>query len=242
MSALRTLIDAVTEGLCRIKRFRRVAAPPDPRDGLVKINLGCGLAVCAGWINVDASLNALVASWPGTTHRALYRLSGASQYYSCDDYCALLENHHFVHHDAALGLPFADGVADFVYSSHFLEHLFKEEARHVLWESLRVLKPGGILRVCVPDLAHAVALYGEGKKREMLENYFFVEDRSSYLARHKYMYDFGLLRTGLEAAGYENVQRQAYREGRTPDIRRLDNRPGETLFVEAEKPGTPPRV
>lgn len=232
---IRWLIDNTTGVLCRIKRRRRVAAPPDPRDGLVKINLGCGLAVCDGWVNVDASLNALVSGWPRSAHRALYRLSGANRYYSRDEYCALLENHHFVHHDAALGLPFADGVADFVYSSHFLEHLFKEEAQHVLRESFRVLKPGGVIRVCVPDLAHALSLYGAGRKREMLENYFFVEDRSSYLARHKYMYDFELLKTGIEAAGFTNVRRNAYREGRTPDIGRLDNRPDETLFVEAQK-------
>ncbi len=236
MSALRTVIDAATAALCCLKQNRRVAAAPDPRDHLVKINLGCGLAVCDGWINVDASLNAMVAAWPQSAHRVLYRLSGASQYYSSDEYCRLLEQHRFVHHNAAHGLPFADNAADFIYSSHFLEHLFKDEARRVLRESLRALKPGGTIRVCVPDLAHAIALFAAGEKRAMLENYFFVEDRASMLARHKYMYDFELLAAELQEAGFGEIQRCAYRAGRTPDIGRLDNRPEETLFVEARKP------
>jgi SAM-dependent methyltransferase len=236
VSILRSIIDSATAALCYVKQGRRVAAAPDPRDGLVKINVGCGLAVCDGWINVDASLNAMVAAWPQSAHRVLYRLSGASQYYSSDEYCGLLENHRYVHHDAAYGLPFADNAADFIYSSHFLEHLFKDEAQRVLRESLRVLKPGGTVRVCVPDLAHAVALYEIGDKRAMLENYFFVEDRASFLARHKYMYDFELLAAELAAAGFDSVELSAYREGRTPDIARLDNRPAETLYVEAAKP------
>jgi len=236
MSALRNFIDSATATLCWLKQGRRIVGAPDPRDGLVKINLGCGLAVHEGWINVDASLNAMAAAWPRPAHRVLYRLSGASQYYASNEYCDLLERHRFVHHDAAYGLPFADNSADFIYSSHFLEHLFKDEAQRVLRESLRALKPGGIVRICVPDLAHAVALYTGGDKRVMLENYFFVEDRASFLARHKYMYDFELLAAELTAAGFVDVQRCEYREGRTPDLVHLDNRPEETLYVEAAKP------
>ena len=176
------MIDGATGWL---RRGRRLAPLADPRDVKVKINLGCGLAVAPGWNNVDASLNALVASWPRAAHRVLYRFSGANQYYSSEDYCRLLGDNRFVHHDLAHSLPFPDACADVVYSSHFLEHLFRDQAVRVLRESLRILRPGGILRVCVPDLAHAVDLYAQGRKREMLENYFFVEDRSIFLAWHK---------------------------------------------------------
>jgi predicted SAM-dependent methyltransferase len=239
VSVLRRIIDGTTSALCWLKQSRRVGVAADPRDGFVKVNVGCGLAVHEGWINVDASLNALVASWPRPAHRVLYRLSGSSQYYECDVYCNLLERHRFLHHDAAYGLPFADDAANFVYSSHFLEHLFKDEAQRVLRETLRALKPGGTVRICVPDLAHAVALYTAGDKRAMLENYFFVEDRASFLARHKYMYDFELLAAELSAAGFVDVERCSYRAGRTPDLEYLDNRPEETLYVEALKPASP---
>ncbi len=102
----------------------------------------------------------------------------------------------------------------------------------MLRESRRALKPGGIVRICVPDLAHAVALYASSDKRAMLENYFFVEDRASFLARHKYMYR-------LRAAGsraHSGLRRCAtLRVPRRPDadLVHLDNRPEETLYVEA---------
>lgn len=236
MSVLRSIIEVTTATACRLKRGQRVRVVPDSRDGLVKVNLGCGLAVATGWINVDASLNAMVAGWPRPLHRVLYRLSGANRYYAEDVYCDLLEGHRFVHHDAGQGLPFDDACVDAVYSSHFLEHLYKADGERMLRESLRVLRPGGLIRVCVPDLAHAIEEYHRGHKRPMLENYFFVEDKSSVLARHKYMYDFELLYEALEAAGFVSIVRRSYREGEMPDIDGLDNRPEETLFVEARKP------
>jgi predicted SAM-dependent methyltransferase len=71
-------------------------------------------------------------------------------------------------------LPYADGVVDLVYSSHLLEHLSPEQAEALLKDSLRVLKPGGIVRVVVPDLEALARRYleavedvrGEGGRRE----------------------------------------------------------------------------
>ena len=91
------------------------------------------------------------------------------------------------------------------------------------------------MRVGVPDLEHAFKLYQEGRKRECLDKYFFVEDRGSVYARHKYMYDFGLLHGMLRESGFTSIRRCRYREGDVPDVGHLDNRPEETLFVEARK-------
>jgi predicted SAM-dependent methyltransferase len=234
MKIIRPIIDGSTRLIGFVRRNRRFF--PKSESGVIKVNLGCGLAVAHGWINVDASLNALFASWPRVVHKVLYRLSGANRYYSLDQYCDLLEKNVFVHHDLSHSLPLQDSTADFIYSSHFLEHLFKPDAERLLKESHRVLKPGGIVRVCVPDLAYAVSLYSQGKKEQMLENYFFVEDKESFLARHKYMYDFELLKNLLEKIGFSQVVRCEYQQGRTPDLDKLDNRPEETLFVEAVKP------
>jgi SAM-dependent methyltransferase len=233
---LRRLIDTTTLLLGRLRRRQRVDVSPDPRDGLIKINLGCGLAVAEGWINVDASLNALLANLPRTLLPVAHRLSGSSRYYDRDTYVRLLTTHRFVHHDLAHSLPFPDACVDVVYSSHFLEHLFRDEAERVLGESLRILRPGGLVRVCVPDLAWAVQRYLRGERREMLEQYFFVEDRSSFLARHKYMYDFELLSEALTRCGFVDIHRRAYRTGEAPDLHALDNRPEETLYVEARTP------
>lgn len=50
------------------------------------------------------------------------------------------------------GLPFPNDSFDVIYHSHVLEHLPKEKAPAFVAECLRVLKPGGIMRVVVPDL------------------------------------------------------------------------------------------
>jgi SAM-dependent methyltransferase len=191
------------------------------------------LTVAPGWINVDASLNALFGGSPVILLKLLYRLSGANRYYSCDDYCRLLQQNRFVFHDLARSVPFPDQSVDVVYSSHFLEHLFRQDALCLLREAWRVLRPGGVIRVAVPDLAYALALYQTGQKEKMLQDYFFVEDLASSLARHKYMYDFELLDAALRTAGFREVRRCAFQQGQVPDLRLLDNRPEETLFVEA---------
>lgn len=235
MSLIRPVIDSSTAIIGRLRRGQRITPDKDSRDDLVKVNLGCGLAVAPGWTNVDASLNALAASWPRWIHKILYRLSGSNRYYSQEQYCDLLENHVFMHHDLSHSIPLKDQTADFVYSSHFLEHLFKRDAERLLTDSFRVLKSGGIVRICIPDLAYAVAMYARGEKAAMLENYFFVEDKESQLARHKYMYDFELLKSLLERIGFSQVACCSYQQGQTPDLQLLDNRPEETLFVEARK-------
>ena len=238
MSFIRFIIDSSTNILGRAKRSRRITPLTDSHDGYVKVNLGCGLAVAKGWINVDASLNALVASWPMFAHKLLYRLSGSNRYYSLEQYCDLLGNHVFIHHDLSHSIPLKDQTADFIYSSHFLEHLFKPDAERLLTDCHRALKSGGILRISIPDLAYAISLYARGTrgdKVKMLDDYFFVDNNESFLARHKYMYDFELLKSLLEKIGFSKIVHCSYQVGQTPDIKLLDNRPDDSLFVEAVK-------
>lgn len=230
MGLMRSIADLSNGIICRAKRGRRYEGGAGTR-----LNLGCGLAVAKGWLNVDGSLNSLFAPWPRFAHRALYKLSGSNRYYTEEQYCSILGGNTFLHWDLAYGLPFRDASVDFIFTSHFLEHLFRKDAVNILREAHRVLRPGGLIRISVPDLAHAVEMYAAGKKKEMLENYFFVEDLGSFLARHKYMYDFELLKEALAEAGFGNIRREAYRSGRVPDLEQLDNRPEDSLFVEAER-------
>lgn len=57
------------------------------------------------------------------------------------------------------GIPFADNQFDVVYHSQVLEHIPKKEAASFINECLRVLKPGGIIRVVVPDLENIIREY-----------------------------------------------------------------------------------
>lgn len=57
------------------------------------------------------------------------------------------------------GLPYEDSQFDVVYHSQVLEHFPKEKAPDLIGECFRVLKPGGIIRVVVPDLENIVSEY-----------------------------------------------------------------------------------
>ena len=204
-------------------------------DSIVKLNLGCGLAVHQGWINIDGSLNTLVSPLPQIFHRLAFSFSGAKAYYSFGEYNRIISENHFFHADLSFGIPANNGSVDFIYSSHFIEHLYPSEAKKLLLDCHRVLKPGGMVRICVPDLEYAVNMYKSGRKREALDRYFFVENKGSVYARHKYMYDFELLAELLRDSGFHSIRRCRFREGKMSDLEFLDNQPEETLFVETEK-------
>lgn len=57
--------------------------------------------------------------------------------------------------------PFSDDSISFIYSSHFFEHVSDETALNLLKESFRVLKPGGVFRMVVPDFALFLKKYRE---------------------------------------------------------------------------------
>jgi predicted SAM-dependent methyltransferase len=54
---------------------------------------------------------------------------------------------------------FADDSVDLVYASHVLEHVSHRALRQTLWEWRRVLKPGGVLRLSVPDFDKMIGIY-----------------------------------------------------------------------------------
>lgn len=61
--------------------------------------------------------------------------------------------------DARRPLPFEAQTFSLVYSSHMLEHLGRAEARQLVREVFRVLRPGGVARIVVPDLEQICRLY-----------------------------------------------------------------------------------
>ena len=84
-----------------------------------------------------------------------------------------------IEHDLRQGLPFDVDTCDAVYHSHVLEHLRPEEASRLLSECFRVLKPGGTLRIAVPDL--------EGIARQYLSTLEAAADDPSAIADHQWM-------------------------------------------------------
>ena len=227
---MRNLLDGATRLAGWAHRNRRIRP-----SGAVKVNLGAGLMVAPGWLNIDGSLSALVAGAPSPLLGLLFELTSVKRWHTRSDYVRTLTEHRYVHHDLRYGIPLEDETANFAYCSHLLEHLRRTEAEHFVREIYRVLEPGGCARICVPNFELAVEWYRNGDKVRCL-SLIFEDSTESTAAAHRWMYDFDLLRALLEGAGFVDIERRKFHEGRTPDIDLLDNRPSKTLFVEATKP------
>lgn len=136
--------------------------------------------------------------------------------------------------DVTRRFPYPDATFEAAFTSHMLEHLFPDQARHCVSEVLRVLAPGGVLRIAVPDLDRMVAGYRPEQADRWAEALFQVRDQASSKNQHHWMYNETSLRALLLDVGFSRVERTAYRQGACPDLEVLDNRP-ESLFVEGFK-------
>mgnify|MGYP001562566810 CR=1 FL=1 len=100
---------------------------------------------------------------------------------------------------------YADGSVSEIYASHCLEHFPHTRTMSVLKEWSRVLKPGGILYVAVPDFARTVYLYQRlGGLNQFLVD--FIWGGQEYpTAYHMAGFDFKLLSSMLKDAGFHEV-------------------------------------
>jgi predicted SAM-dependent methyltransferase len=69
------------------------------------------------------------------------------------------ESNHVISRNLLNGIPFEDNYFDFVYHSHVFEHFNKNDGINFMNECIRVLKPGGVIRIVVPDLEQIVREY-----------------------------------------------------------------------------------
>lgn len=65
------------------------------------------------------------------------------------------------HISEAFPMPFEDDTFDLVYSSHVLEHFKKAETQSVVDEWVRILKPGGTIRLSVPSFESLIKIYNK---------------------------------------------------------------------------------
>ncbi|MEI7451743.1 MAG: methyltransferase domain-containing protein [Candidatus Falkowbacteria bacterium] len=201
----------------------------------VKVNLGCGLQCLPGWINIDGSLTALFGSKKNSwINKILYKLAGSSDYYSFAAYNKVIQENGLNFYNLQKGVPLNDNSTDIVYCSHFLEHLNKVDGHHFLEECFRALKPGGLLRVVVPDLDFAMTMYQEGKVEEMQGLFFYTSDNWDFTA-HKHNYNFAYLQSILAKIGFTKIVKLSYRQGECPNIDYLDVYPEHSMYVECRK-------
>jgi SAM-dependent methyltransferase len=225
-------INRVLETVARAPR-RKIAGHD------LKMNLGSGTVVAPGWVNFDLSPNALVSIAPTPVLGVLYKLSGSRHMISRDEYIRRLKSSRFVLCDLARGIPARDGVATVIYTSHFLEHLRPGEGRALIRESFRVLAPGGLLRITVPDVRHFAVEYVSGRTDRFIS---FLEGDHGYEGErgtHRSFWDSETLRRVLDENGFVNIRELRHHEGETPDLALVETHtPVGALYVEARTPGT----
>lgn len=111
-------------------------------------------------------------------------------------------------------LPFPDNCVSLIYASHLLEHFGRREVEGVLREWRRVLRPGGTLRLAVPDFSAVVAMYQTEGLRDGTSGLVGLVcggQRNPY-DFHKIIFDEPFLSFLLQRAGYRNARRWDWRQ------------------------------
>jgi predicted SAM-dependent methyltransferase len=208
--------------------------------------VGCGQTPTRGWKNFDNSPSLRLARlpWLPPLMRSLGLLDARQL-----AFIEFASAYSVEYGDAIGGLPLKSGSVDVLYSSHMLEHLDREEAVAFLREARRVLRPGGTLRISVPDLRIQVDRYLESGDADafMVGTELTGPRPKSWSQRlkallvgarnHLWMYDAGSLRRLIEAETYVDVR--VLRAGETtieaPDALDLYERADESVYIEARK-------
>lgn len=106
-------------------------------------------------------------------------------------------------------LDFKSDSVDLIYACHLLEHF--KRSQHVLKEWYRVLRPGGILRLAVPDFEKLVGVYLKYKDMRLILG--ALTGRQDYPENTHYMvFDFVSLSENLKETGFKNIHRYDWRK------------------------------
>lgn len=225
---------------------------------VVKINIGSGPDGRADWVNLDWGILPLLGkmSW-------LVKFFVNIKIFPKNYSTSWPKSLRLV--DCRKKLPFKDQTADFIYTSHFIEHLPRYRTIELLRECKRILRTNGILRIGVPDVKLLSEKYVNGDKdffmlfekmtnqvdkleslADLFVQHFYGHDCWSkpniiqkfqrlFIRGHLWMYDYDSLSAVLREAGFLVIKHCQAGQGRTPDIEHLDIHKISSLFIEAFK-------
>lgn len=243
-------MDPRNEATATSGRVAGVDEPGIPAEGL-QLHLGSGPHAEPGWVNVDKSWTSRISRI-----RPLVEVLARAGMLS-EQQRATRWPREVIRRDLSRPLEWGDASARAIYSSHMVEHFGRSEARRLLEECLRVLAPGGVLRLVLPDVEAGVRRYlndkAAGNRRaadELVGSLFYGWDAEMPRVRrvafgllhrpHQWMYDADSMMELLDDVGFARAQACGYRVGACPDLSTLETRggalEGDSFYVEAFKP------
>jgi predicted SAM-dependent methyltransferase len=124
---------------------------------------------------------------------------------------------HIDHVASIDSLPFInDQSIDLIYCSHALEYFDRQESIDVLSEWYRILLPGGILRIAVPDFEARIKVYSDTKDLNAILGPLYGrmnggDIESNSWIYHKTVYDEASLKKILTECGFVDPIRWDWR-------------------------------
>ena len=106
-----------------------------------------------------------------------------------------------------INLPYKDNSIDLIYASHVIEYFDREEIPNILNKWKSKLKPGGTLRLAVPNFHTRAKLYIEDKisLNNFLGPLYGKMKMDNSIIYHKTTYDYKELKDILDKCGFINI-------------------------------------
>jgi SAM-dependent methyltransferase len=218
---------------------------------VMKIQIGCGLTLLDGFVNIDNSPTLLLARMPRFVPALLHKLSLLNDE-QLNFSRTMNDRKKDIKYASCLHLPYKDGSIEFVYGSHVLGWYFdKEQTNKVMQEVYRVLKPGGGARLSFFDVDKVLADFQQHRDTVKLKE--LLPPGRHALGRHQKLRSlFHHVNYNGIAMNAETFTRYAAKNGFV-DIRQmpigtsamkpewiagvdLSERGGETIYMECRKP------
>jgi predicted SAM-dependent methyltransferase len=129
--------------------------------------------------------------------------------------------------DIVKGLPVAADSCESVYCSHVLEHLCLADCRTALRNVYRILSPGGIFRLVLPDLRFCIEEYAASSSQDaaltFLRRSGLGQEQPARGLRqflvlwlgnssHLWLWDYESMAAELTDAGFCDIRRAAFHD------------------------------